>query len=474
MSNGDWVESSQATEWFLWSITDANGNTVAIRYSSSSTYKEVWRISDTARQTSVYFRDGLTPSFDATLDHIDFAVVGGQTLSYTFAVQTIDVIPPRGDSSGREPFPVPVLTAITPSLGNGYSMILQNLPAYENMSNITSGVLKRLTLPTRGAIGWTYQLTDNHYLAKGPRNPAVEHPSGVIARTTYDANGAEVATWSYRRVFSRPNYCERTCADGSTICYSGRSRQETVYITDPPNGASPVKTTINYFSNYEYVDDPDGDTCPLDGWVHAEHGLPFTRYKTDDAYPSSIKGRFLSSEIRTGFDATANAVVSWESTAQGQVPPSGSQEVRERETYVNYRLDAEASDFDANASLSSTATYYVNDFHCGVHADELCFTAVNYRRFDNYGHYRQQSSDGNLSGTGDFRTIFTNYNAAPTDSSWLLTPFTEQCTVDEAEVRTGEVSACSQLVPPIIDTQHPAPVIKQYCFDGNGFLTRQR
>ena len=467
--NGTWQTSETSAEWFLSTISDASGNKVSIAYSSAYAtqttplYKEIWTITDSARITTAYFRDGLTTDFNATLDHVDMQVFGGAQLSYSFATQLLNVQTPPGDTSGRSFISVPVLTAVTPTLGNGYSMMLDEAPAYDNTSHNTPGLLERLVLPTLGAVGWTYNLIPFGGITSH-RTPAIEKPTGVESRTTYDANGLALGTWNYDRHLSRAEFCQVYICSGTAPppCNSGRSRQMTVYITDPPTSDGTQKTTINYFSNYEYIDDPDGETCPASGWVHAEHGLPFTRYAPQNPQNPQIP-RFLSSEVRTGFSA-ASLPANWD--GRGQVPDSGT---RLRETYVSYRLDVDLTNqglFDQNAGLSSTATTYLDDPNCP--APTPCSSATNYLGYDNFGHFKQTSTEGNLPGTGNFRTTFTNYNAAPIPSTpWLLTPYTEQCTIDEIVTvpRTLPVSSCSDLTGAFTSATQ---------FDSSGRLTARR
>ena len=234
----------------------------------------------------------------------------------------------------RPPISVPVLTAVTPSLGNGYSMMFGGVPAYETADRATSGELKHLVLPTLGGVGWTYEAIRFGGI-HSHRSPGIEMPTGVASRTTYDANGTALGTTSYLRIHSIAELCDsHVCVGNAPTCSSGRSRQMTVFITDPLTSDGVQKTTINYFSNYEYIGEPEGDTCLPPGWVSAEHGLPFTRY----AESSTNSQRFLSSEVRTGFSPSDFAITSWD--GRGAVPDSGT---RLRQTYLSYRLDSDGA-----------------------------------------------------------------------------------------------------------------------------------
>jgi YD repeat-containing protein len=452
--NTTWQTSTTSKEWFLTSMSDASGNTVSVAYSSAMPiYKEIWTITDGARTATAYFRSGLTADFTCTLEHIDMQAIGGAPISYSFYIQSLDVPTPSGDTSGRGHITVAVLTAVNPPAGNSYSMMLGGAPAYDYTNNTTSGVLTRLVLPTLGSVGWSYNIIRFGGITSH-RSPGIEMPIGVTARTTYDANGTALGTWDYVRFHSHADFCDSSLCAGTPPCSSGRPRQMTVFITDPPaDGVQ--KTTINYFSNFERIEDPNGESCPAAGWVSAEHGMPFTRY-------ASYNQRFLSSDVRTGLTDLGT----WD--GRGQVPLNNG--TRLRETYLTYRLDSDAEQdefsFDHNAILSSSATYYRDDSQCGPTGNDLCFTATNHSVFDGYGHYKQASTEGNLPGTGNYRTTFTNYSAAPTPStSWLLTPYTEQCTADETGIRTVDLGSCSAL---------PGAFVSRTQFDTHGRLTARR
>jgi YD repeat-containing protein len=494
---GTWSASSVSHDWLLTGIVDQFGNRVTITYSTVAPYAEIWTITDGARTTSVYFKASATPSTsvstppspsDVVLDHIDTQMVGGVTATYGFTTQVWDVPLPQGDTGCRQdPISVTVLTAVTPPTGNPYRMTLDGLPAYDNTgyTNLslgirgpTPGVLTRLVLPTLGSIGWTIspvQFTPGSRDLM--RSPAIERPLGVVARRTYDASNQLLGTWTYGRRFSKPPdpclptpYClDPTTGDPMPECPSGRSRQLTTWVTEPPVPGEAKKTTISYFSNYESIPlNPDGDTCDTsaEGWSHGEHGLPFTRYE-----PRS--GRFLSSEVRTGVNFSGE----WISGRGMMAPPAtGSDGKQVRATYVTYQLDDlglyyEQVPIEYNATPSSSATYFYDDVSaCGT-GSEQCFTAVNNYGFDTYGHFRQASSSGNLPrnenspGNANFRTTFTNYTAAPTTDRWLLNTSSEQCTADESAVRTNILSNCSGL---------PGALITKTQYDVYGALTARR
>lgn len=487
-----WSSSTTSQDWVLTGIADQFGNRVDIVYTTTVAYAEIWTITDSARTTSVYFKTSGTPSqspspspANVVLDHIDTQMTGGALATYGFTTQTLPVPLPNTDTSNRtDTILVTVLTAVTPPAGNPYSMMLNGAPAYDTtpvtngaggIRGQTPGVLTRLVLPTLGGIGWTHQTVQFTPGSRDlMRSPAIERPIGVVARTTYDASGQPLGTWTYGRRFSSvPNPCLPTpfCLDPKTgepmpECPSGRSRQLTTWVTEPAVAGEEVKTTISYFSNYESVStNPDGDTCDTspEGWSHGEHGLPFTRY-------ASLSGRFLSSEVRTG----ANFSGEWLDGRGMMALPTDGVSKQVRATYVAYQIDNgsgvngsydEQVPIEYNATPKSTATYFYDDASTCGSGSERCFTAVNNYSFDSYGHFRQASTDGNLPGSGKFRTTFTNYNAAPTTARWFLNTSSEQCTADESSVRTTMLTACTDL---------PGALMTKTQYDAYGALTARR
>ena len=154
----------------------------------------------------MYFRTGATSDFLSTLDHVDMQSAGGAALSYSFAIPTPLVPMPAGDTSNRGLLHYPLLTAIMPSAGRGYSMMIGTAPAYDTTTHISAGALTRLTLPTLGSVGWAHNLV-RYTQTTTHRSPGVERPSGVIERTTYDPAGNPLATWNYDRKISSPEFC---------------------------------------------------------------------------------------------------------------------------------------------------------------------------------------------------------------------------------------------------------------------------
>jgi YD repeat-containing protein len=475
-TSANWSTSTLSHEWFLTSMADRSGNSVTITYSThnvppNDVWPEVWTISDAARTNTAYFRDlpfDHTPSA-RVIDHVDLKAFGAATATYRFVISAQHVPIPIGDNAtppSTTYFEVPLLEQVTPPLGPPYSMTLSSLPAYELSDRSTSGVLKRLTLPTLGAIGWSFAQQALHpVISTGGapssfsllESPAIQSTVAVRYRSLYKPGDTlPFAQWSYKRAVGGWKSCEFFPPQCPTaVCTTSMPRQVTTAVTEPGTG----RTTISYFSNHEYIPGPTGSCNDLpEGWLSAELGLPFTRYVTKveqiSGQPDIL--RYLSTEVRGSFNESV--MVGWD--GPGKVPASGTPL---RETYVTYQLDCPSlvgaddpeAGFDFNAMMNSTATYFLDDTHCGPAKDELCYSATNFYAPDGVGHFRQSSSSGNFPGGVNFRTTFTNYNPTLTTSScpvlppdgttWILNTATEQCMVDETSPRRAAVSGCGSL-----------------------------
>lgn len=451
---GAWLPSSaQSAGWYLSQIKEPTStyitNTVHIEYSTTSAYKELWQITDSNdRQITVAFKNSPISNLGTELDYVDLPSYLDQVVRYSFTYADFNVPPPYGDraySQGAQ-IPTRVLTAVTPvtpaapqtPIAAGYSMTVGGSPAYDTTRE-GSGALKRLVLPTLGSIGWEHFVRGfNDATNRAP----VEVPVVVTKRYECDpaTSGGTCAagqspTWTYGATFGGRPHCPILCPDGVTYpCYSGRARQLTTWLKEPAGASSEPRTTVNYFNIYQFLNDPDGDTCPANGFINGELGLPFTRYATDS------DGRFLSTELRHGF-RDADAGGSW--NGEGAMPDVDDR-IRER-SYVKYEyeLPSGVNPFGWNPRVHSASTQYPKDTGC----DGICVRRTDHFNYTGYGQYRRTSSNDNFGGTGNFRTTFTNYQPS-TGTSWILGLHSEQCVADETSHRSAEVSNCAGLQSP--------------------------
>ena len=445
----------------LTQMTDRFENSVSITYETTSTYQEIWTITG-AGPTSIkaYFKTpaqlSLQTSYDKVLlDHVEAPKAGGGTMSYQFAYDVFSTPPGAGDTfAPNTPISVAFLRDITFPTGEKYSF------TYDTTSIVHPAVVNTMALPTGGTVAWSWDAAvfpDGSWQKDGTGANAgagitpVPMPSAVTSR---QFGGG---TWTYLQHLSDPESCSTNlsgiseCPLATPNCYGG-TRQKSVSVTAPDN-----TTTISYFSLYQKGNSPHRDSCSIpEGWLTAEYGLPLTRYcpNSSTCASTTVAGlkRFLSKELRTGF-------VGWPSTniwdGKGRVPASTG-EKRFRSTWVTYDVD-QYSDTGSltpipsqNPRTSSTMTVFEDDSNCGG----LCYSGSNSYSFDGYGHFRQESSFGNLSDV--FRTTFTNYDGTLDDQAhWVLGTSTEGCALDESQQRTSPISSCSDLSgAPVTQTKY--------------------
>lgn len=320
---------------------------------------------------------------------------------------------------------VPLLAAVEGPEGTSYRMEEyftscdgQGAPRIDDLP----GTLRRLRLPTRGQIQWSYQ-TYRFVVSALPGQPETAGASsnaGVASKRLLDTDGS---CWSKAEAG-----CEWTYDPTGPGALGGFDLARTV--TDPAGN-----DTVHYFTMQRM------NPSLYLGW---QHGLPFRRGVTR-------QGRFLSQEIYEG---------------------TGAGRTLERSVYVLYEHDRLANNTvlqsfwrDSNRRLKSRQVVYHDN---GGRTAETA-----YSRFDGYGNYRRTVYRGTLGGSPD-RTEVTEYNPHtgtyeissannqptgqhgftpwPASRPWVL------ATYDQARVDEGADS-----------------VKAQYCFDANtGFLRRQR
>jgi YD repeat-containing protein len=455
-SSGSWSTAVATTnEWRLTSIGDRFDNSVSVGYSSSATYSEIWTITDGPRTTSVYFRRdaALAPpstTYDVTLDHIDVPAFGGGTAAYTCTYAGQSMPAGNGNSGGPASVVVSTLTQLTLPNGASYSM------TYETSSTTSPGVLTQLHLPTGGNVQWTYDASDwpeaSWEKAKGLLTPV---PAVVSARI-YGGG-----TWSYGR-FPGAVSCWRTCGTNPQCVYGG-NRQLTAWVTAPDG-----TTNISYFSTFVQGNTSrrGSDACNIesDRWDIGAYGLAFTPSggsippDTQNGYPAPSEalkgtsavldaptdlGRYLSTEVRTGFTAPGA-----DRNGFGRMPGHG---MPLRSTWVKYAHDDAAGDLhNLNPRQESALTRFDDDNGC---AGGFCYTGARSFGFDGYGHFAQSSTLSNFPGSANFRTSYAAYDTG-TDvtGAWLLGLYGEQCTADESQQRTDAIAACSDLAKALLTT----------------------
>jgi YD repeat-containing protein len=477
-TDGAWSDVAGTGIWRLREIRDRFGNSVSVSYSANAAgaNPEIWTIQDGTRTQTVYFNNGRTPTdgqspYDALVDRIVLATFGQTTAewkpTYNFQARL-----GRGGAQGTahtlylptSPTPyyanVPLLATLTLPPVNGHSQVYSMLDASGSpeyvvgeVYNPLSGVIKRLHLPTGGALEWdTVQ-----YTFAGSSDEGIKRAIGVTARRMV-ADG-HTDTWTYRRSES----AGRTCTDPNTGDGKTGNPEQLVTSVTAPEGT----TSVHYFSIF-----PDGsDPCGGTNFQFMNYGLPFTQGVSQAVGVPQTTGAmtaFLSQETYTGTPPSL-------STSPTQYRVSG--ETRVRSEWATYDVDTEWEGApDVNSREASHVTLYEDDTDCTG-----CYSAVSRYSFDGAGHFRQSSTRSNFAPdtapAGNYVTAFTNYNQVdPAASAWLLNRFTEQCKVEDSVARPS-ATTCADLasgVPVANAAILSGPHVEHFCFDSNGFLTRHR
>jgi RHS repeat-associated protein len=404
----------------LTAISDPYGTRVTVAYEiEAGTNDEIWTIDDTHRTHTVRLQ---RVNIDGVIRHIvtevDLEAFEGARALWQF-FYTWNSVPrpcPETDPNTSANVNVPFLTEVRPPDGGSFLMpaatsyVLAPAPADCKLT----GVLKRMQLPTRGAIEWDPQVVFLPEESVAPDNPEDlrRHHSrsvGVARRRTVLADNTVEGEWLYSHQLQ----------GGSPAPNPSPARWKTTTVVTPLSDK-----TVSYFSVW-----PEPSTG-TNGYVRKEYGLPFTREVTE-----SGTATFLSTEV---FDCTYNPLD----------PPNPTCPANPvRRTYVRYEADTGANTVDledlvySNQRLAETTVVYEDDT---VQGGAKVYANTVLTDYDGLGHYRTTTLAGNF-GSGDSRVTTTTYNEgqsypgsytppAPTDP-WILGTF------DRIQVTQGSDSS---------------------------------
>jgi RHS repeat-associated protein len=419
---------------------DTQGRLVGMRDRFGGTGDDAW-ITYGATSWTIQDRHGRSQvvhlNAQGNVTSVVFTAPGGGTATWGFEYATFDAV--VGCPHVENPrFSASYLTGVVlPASAGRYSMPIdpQNLtaaaynvvvpppavpPPDPAQCDNTSGLLRKLTVPTGGRYEWdygTYKRPEPGADGEFCRSFFTDS-LGVVARRKVDPFGV-VGTWTYTPGLEGqgpglppPAVCD---ASGEPLF---NQREATTTVVDPLG-----HTTVNYFSVALQDEVP-----PLAAWREHEFGLPFTRYTADG-------GRFLSRRIRA---AGASSSL--------------------REHYVLYETDAEAG------GLPGVDPRIVSERTVDLEGATRRNSDVTRSGYDGLGHYRTETTGGNFD-SGNVRTSFTNWNPSRgtyasgqtftmpgVNEPWILGTF--------SETRASEGAASATV---------------QFCFDGNtGALLRRR
>jgi RHS repeat-associated protein len=397
-----------------------------------------WKISDSqGRAHWIFFRADLpvyneTGVYGSVVSRVALQGPGGAWAQYGFSYATASTgrgCPMHDLSSGD--VTVPLLASVQQPDGSLYApapgqpqdgYIVQ--PAGPGQCTDGSGSLKHLGLPTRGSLDWTYQ---TYFFPSGSTAHSFRTTNfGVATRTTRDASGSSIGTWTYT----------------TTAATHNPAPSVTNTVLDPAGNS-----TVRYFSLY--LSGPGGSLYGP-GANPFDYGRPYNPQVTLAGSGSPTAGdQFLSEQV---FDA--------------------GQRLR-RSTYVRYERDLidQASVVGLNP-MPPNATN--NDGRVAqqtvVHDDGAQASLLD-QDFDGVGHYRHRTFGGSFAGWNG-RTEHRHFN-----------PDRLSYGVDQASnTQVGSYSYLPAAGTWLLnlssyeyEQQHGNPELRSFCHDpATGFLLRRR
>ncbi|HSL84883.1 MAG TPA: RHS repeat-associated core domain-containing protein [Thermoanaerobaculia bacterium] len=441
----------------LTKIDDRFGNSLSITYPVSATYSGIkdWKLTDSqGRVHWIYFKPApaLAGVYNqGVVDRIVVTAFNGTSATYTFAYSATKITrgltdPALTCATATTTETVPLLTSVTQPDGSKYSFAYDPGPTLSSCETVGLGVttslsghLVRMTLPTLGALEWTWSYyyfpQQSERFVPLPVEPQsvfgltpFSRSVGVVERRMVKADGGLQGMWTYQQGL---NSSQTPIREGTTT------------VTDPLG-----HRTVHYFS--VYACQPHITGCPSEdpdpsGWSFNEYGLPFTRNAAD-----ATGTRFLSSEIRSGSSTVL------------------------RRTYLRYENGGPGF----NPRVASSRTVFVDDG--GIYADD------NHSDFDGLGHYRRVATAGTFA-AGNVRETYTNFNPGScatctpaTSAPWVLETYSRQDRI-EAGV-TARTEACFESATGFLlrtrtlktgTTQGATDLVTRFSRDAAGNVTAQ-
>jgi len=337
-------------DWRLTRIRDRFGNFVDVTYTGST-----WRLQDSHGRTQIIRFEGASGEYER-VSSVELTKFGGgarAVYDFQYRTATLERQAFLGSACHSGAVMAHLLDRVVLPDDSFYEL---DYFETDGFSDVLSGGIRHLRLPTGGAVRWTYQAIpfpsqDPQLLGPDPVRTAY----GVATRALYedDQDTTPIGTWQYD--FKTVGGGLPTApGDGLVPCH-----HETTVID--PEGNS----TVSYFSTSQV----------LHGW---SYGLPFTR--CNPSY--SDIGPFLSQEVFEGTPGTGTKL---------------------RSVYVEYESDG--PDGGEHQEKNHRPVYRKVVYH----DDGDRYREVRFSNFDGLGHYRTVSTGGNF-GTGDIRSATVDYN----------------------------------------------------------------
>jgi YD repeat-containing protein len=387
------VAYAEANNQLTWTVTDSEERTHTITFvkkphdrDRAQQPREKYMVSSAALAS---FGGNANYTFQYLDDHI-----AQRPCSHTMNL-------PVGIGGQKWIAPVTYLQSLTRPDGTAFTFDNKAIPTGGATACISAGStnnggrLAKMTLPTGGAVGWTYGWYSKPPSGggTGTGTPQQDVYTGVTTRSLISPDGAALGTWTYE------NSSEGWGTTGVV------PKKLTNTVTDPSG-----TRTIHYFS-VDYAP-------PVDKRVW--YGAPFS-YVDEDPLTTGAK-RYLATEVRGPLAAPALL----------------------RSTYVAYEATPRGiAQFGPNEPIS-TRTVYHDDLVGGTPR----WTAVDKRDWDGFGHFRvveEWNANWNnpSAAPAPSRTTTTNFNAGvtsiPADKPWLPDTYTTRV-VEENGVRREQLA----------------------------------
>jgi len=410
------------------------------------------------------------PNLGNVIDYVEVVAPGGKRLRYVFDYDVRETA--RGcnlyASTDLPTIYIPYLTSISLYDATATSALLERYTFTNNVSTDASlvctaalnvGTIASMTLPTGGAVSWTYGLYPTPDGACADSSKA--HVVGVLTRALNDGVTNPVPVWTYSPALVDASGGPSTvfCSPGNT--FHPQQKDLVVTVTSPAGDF-----TRNYFS----VWGESAITVSANGTTQDDYGLPYVRSAAiDSSLPNgpTIK-RYLS---HTAHKADGTLL---------------------RSTYVTYERDVSQSSSKAcNRRVAGSREIYADDG--GNYKDTAASS------FDGLGHYRSATVTGNLTTPAVSQTTFSNFNTAsgeysvsggnltttfygPPAGAWLLNLFTYRAISENGSSSrsefsfdpvTGALSSTRKLVRGD-GQQDPHDVMAFFCRDSHGNILSER
>jgi YD repeat-containing protein len=323
--------------------------------------------------------------------------------------------------------------------------VFASSPAADNKF---TGMLKSLTLPTKGTVEYGYEPMAVPSLDMcadaygGPGHPGLGYggqTTGVVSRAFWKGDQL-LGKWIYRRELTGGYVAVTDCnTTGQGDPVHPTLYDAMVVTVEQPSGDQ-VRNHFSVWPGNDVGRVPDRDTSPA-GFKRDNYGAPLGAY---DAY----QGRYLSQEIQKCTAGTCTTVRAIYTNRENLCPNCASRTISQRTWYTDDPPGC------APSGATPTCRYTGEDFLPSS--------------WDGYGHYRTVTTSGNLRGEPSIvesRTVTTNFNpgsgtngligsvmAIPPGENWVINTFDS--------VTTSDGSAQAK---------------EQFCFNKtNGFLKARR